>query len=65
MTLGTFCLLLLAICVVFFSVESEAIKDRFLINFAEGIDKVALGSSYLITTLAFIALGTQIMQNVL
>ena len=65
MTLGTFCLLLLAICVVFFSVESEAIKDRFLINFAEGKDKVALGSSYLITTTAFIALGTRIMQNVL
>lgn len=65
MTLGTSYLLFLAICTVFFSVKSEAIKDRFLINFADRIDNVALGSSYLITTLAFIALGTRIMQNVL
>ena len=64
MTFGTFYLLFLAVCTVFFSVKSEAIKDRFLINFADRIDKTALASSYLITTLAFIALGTLIMQKV-
>ena len=64
MTFGTFYLLFLAVCTVFFSVKSEAIKDRFLINFADRIDNTALGSSYLITTLAFIALGTLIMQQV-
>ena len=61
---GTLYLLFLAVCTVFFSVKSEAIKDRFLINFADRIDNTALGSSYLITTLAFIALGTLIMQQV-
>ena len=64
MTFGTFYLLFLAICTVFFSVKSEAIKNRFLINFADRIDNTALASSYLITTLAFIALGTLIMQEV-
>ena len=64
MTFGTLYLLFLAVCTVFFSVKSEAIRDRFLINFADRIDKTAFGSSYLITTLAFIALGSLIMQNV-
>ena len=64
MTFGTFYLLFLAVCTVFFSVKSEAIKDRFLINFADRIDNAALASSYLITTLAFIALGSLIMQEV-
>ena len=64
MTFGTFYLFFLAVCTVFFSVKSEAIKDRFLINFADRIDNTALGSSYLITTLAFIALGILIMQKV-
>ncbi len=64
MTFGTFYLLFLAVCTIFFSVKSEAIKDRFLINFADRIDNAALASSYLITTLAFIALGTLIMQEV-
>jgi len=39
MTFGTFYLLFLAVCTVFFSVKSEAIKDRFLINFADREDK--------------------------
>ena len=64
MTFGTFYLLFLAVCTVFFSIKSEAIKERFLINFADRIDNTALASSYLITTLAFIALGTLIMQEV-
>ena len=64
MTFATFYLMILAICTVFFSVKSEAIKDRFLINFADRIDNAALTSSYLITTLAFIALGSLIMQGV-
>ena len=64
MTFDTFYLFFLAVCTVFLSVKSEAIKDRFLINFADRIDNTALGSSYLITTLAFIALGTLIMQEV-
>ena len=64
MTFGTFYLLFLAVCTVFFSVKSEAIKDRFLINFADRIDNAALASSYLITNFAFIALGTLIMQEV-
>ena len=65
MTFGTFYLLFLAVCTVLFSVKSEAIKDRFLINFADRIDNTALASAYLITTLAFIALGTLIMQEIL
>ena len=65
MTFGTFYLLFLAVCTVFFSVKSKAIKDRFLINLADRIDNTALASSYLITTLALIALGTLIMQDVL
>ena len=64
MTFGTLYLLFLAVCAVFFSVKSEAIKERFLVNFADRIDNTALASSYLITTLAFIVLGTLIMQNV-
>ena len=64
MTFGTLYLLFLAVCTVFFSVKSEAIKERFLVNFADRIDNTALASSYLITTLAFIVLGTLIMQNV-
>ena len=64
MTFGTFYLLFLAVCTVFFSVKSETFKDRFLINFADKIDDTALASSYLITTLAFIALGTLIIQEV-
>ena len=64
MTFGTFYLVFLAVCTVFFSIKSEAIKDRFLINFADRVDSTALTSSYLITTLAFIALGTLIMQEV-
>ena len=64
MTFGTLYLLFLAICVVFFSVKSEATKDKFLINFADRIDNTALGSSYLIITLAFIALGTLITQEI-
>ena len=65
MTFGTFYLFFLAVCTVFFSVKSDAVRERFLINFADRIDNVALGSSYLITTLAFVALGIRIMQNVL
>ena len=65
MTFGAFCLLFLAVCTVFFSVKSETVRDRLLINFADRIDKTALGSSYLITTLAFIALGSLIMQKIL
>ena len=64
MTFGTFYLFFLAVCTVFFSVKSDAVRERFLINFADRIDNTALASSYLITTLAFIALGTLIMQNV-
>ena len=64
MTFGTFYSLFLAVCTVFFSVKSEAIKDRFLINFTDRIDNTALASSYLITTLAFIVLGILIMQEV-
>ena len=64
MTFGTFYLLFLAVCTVFFSIKSEAIKERFLINFADRIDNAALASSYLIMTLAFIVLGTLIMQEV-
>ena len=64
MTFGTIYLLFLAVCTVFFSIKSEAIKGRLLINFADRIDNTALASSYLITTLAFIALGTLIMQEV-
>ena len=65
MTFGTLYLLFLAICTVFFSVTSEAIKDSFLINFADRIDNTALASAYLISTLAFIALGALIMQKIL
>ena len=65
MTFGPFYLLFLSVCTVLFSVKSEAIKDRFLINFADQIDNTAFGSAYLITTLAFIALGTLIMQEIL
>ena len=64
MTFATFYLLFLAICTVFFSVKSEAIKDKVLIIFADRIDNTGLGSSYLIITLAFIALGTLIMQEI-
>ena len=64
MTFGTFYLFFLAVCTVFFSVKSDAVRERFLINFADRIDNTALASSYLITTLAFIALGTLIMQHV-
>ena len=64
MTFGTFYLFFLAVCTVFFSVKSDTVKERFLISFADRIDNTALASSYLITTLAFIALGTLIMQNV-
>ena len=65
MTFGTFYLLFLAVCTVFFSVKSEAIKDRFLINFADRIDNTALASSYLLITLAFVALGIWVMQNLI
>ena len=63
MTFGTFYLLFLAVCTVFFSFKSETFKDRLLINFADRIDNTALASSYLIMTLAFIVLGTLITQN--
>ena len=39
------------------------IKNKFVSNFAERIDNTALSSSYLITTTAFIAVGTLIMQE--
>ena len=39
------------------------IKNKFVSNFAGAIDNTALSSSYLITTLAFIAVGTLIMQE--
>ena len=64
MTFGTIYLLFLAVCTVLFSIKSGTIKGRLLINFADRIDNTALASSYLITTLAFIALGTLIMQEV-
>ena len=43
---------------VVFSVKADIRKGRTLINFADRIDNTALASSYLITTRAFIALGT-------
>ena len=64
MTFGTFYLLFIAVCTVFFSVKADIIKGRTLIHFADRIDCTALASSYLITTLAFIALGSLIMQEV-
>ena len=65
MTFGTFYLLFLAVCTVFFSVKSETIKDKLLINFADRIDNTALASCYFITTLAFIALGKLVLQNLI
>ena len=64
MTFGTLYLLFLAVCTVFFQLSLRRSKKGFLVNFADRIDNTALASSYLITTLAFIVLGTLIMQNV-
>ena len=65
MSFGTFYVLFLAVCAAFFSVKSDVIKDRLLINFADRIDNTALASSYLITILSFVALGILIMQKVI
>ena len=62
-TFSTLYLLCLIVCAVLFSVKSDVIKNKFVSNFADRIDNTTLSSSYLITTLAFIAVGTLIMQE--